>query len=50
MPPGALAKLDQVEALLRDIEVQLTRIKQRLESPEDPDAKTEGSGEDSPEG
>jgi hypothetical protein len=49
MPPGALAKLDQVEALLRDVELQLTRIKQLLESPDEPGTKTEG-GEDSPEG
>jgi len=49
MPPGALAKLDQVEALLRDVELQLTRIKQLLESPEDDDARTEDE-EDSPKG
>ena len=49
MPPGVLAKLDQVEALLRDVELQLTRIKQLLESPDEPGTETEG-GEDSPEG
>ena len=48
MPPGALAKLDQVEALLRDVELQLTRIKQLLDAPDETETKPEG-GEDSPE-
>jgi len=49
MPPGALAKLDQVEALLRDVELQLTRIKQLLELRDGADTKAERD-EEEPEG
>ena len=45
MPPGVLAKLDQVEALLRDIDVQLTHISQLLGWPDEPDTETEDSPE-----